>query len=137
VQLPFPAAAAVQLPMVHLGDLAFQMSTLWPRWCRRCGINFSGHFSVLSWLDPTTVKGINLSPELMSISLGSDRLGSICLLHRWQNEEEERRKKEEKDCARSNLQECWSTFFRHLFSACLLNVCLCGLLFDFFTQVWN
>jgi hypothetical protein len=84
---------------------------------------------------------INLSPKLMSISLGSDRLGSICLLHRWQNEEEERRKKEEKDCARSNLHECWSSFFRHLFSACLLNVCLCGLLFDFLhgfgIEIWS
>ncbi|CAL5076055.1 unnamed protein product [Urochloa decumbens] len=72
----------------------------------------------------------SLSPEMMSISLGSDRLGSVSLLHRWQNEEEERRKKEEKDCARSSLQECWSPFFGRLFSACLLSVCLCGLLFD-------
>ena len=46
---------------------------------------------------------ISLSSGLMSISLGSDRLGSVFLLHRWQKEEKERRKKEEEDCARSNL----------------------------------
>jgi hypothetical protein len=84
---------------------------------------------------------ISLSPELMSISLGSDRLGSICILRRWQNEEEERCKKEDKDCARSNLQECWSSFFRHMFSACLLNACLCGLLFEFLhrfgIEIWS
>ncbi|KAG2562479.1 hypothetical protein PVAP13_8KG234700 [Panicum virgatum] len=74
---------------------------------------------------------ISLSLELMSISLGLDRLGSISLLHRWQKEQEERRKKEEEDCTRSSLQGCWSPFFGHLFSACLLSVCLCGLLFNF------
>ena len=36
---------------------------------------------------------INLSSKLMSISLGSNRLGSVSLLHRWQKEEEERCKK--------------------------------------------
>ena len=46
---------------------------------------------------------IILSPKLMLISLGSDRLGLVSLLHWWQKEEEERRKKEEEDCARSNL----------------------------------
>ncbi|KAF8783821.1 hypothetical protein HU200_000261 [Digitaria exilis] len=46
-------------------------------------------------------------------------------------EEEERCKTKEEDCARSNLQGCWSPFFGRLFSACLLSVCLCGLLFDF------
>ena len=46
---------------------------------------------------------ISLSSELMSISLGSDRLGSVSLLHRWQKEEEERHKKEEEDCTRSSL----------------------------------
>ena len=84
---------------------------------------------------------ISLSPELMSISLGSDRLTSVSLLHRWQKDEEERRKKKEEDCARSNLQGCWSSFFGHLFSACLLSVCLCDLLFDFLhrfgIEVWN
>ncbi|KAG2606850.1 hypothetical protein PVAP13_4NG164332 [Panicum virgatum] len=81
---------------------------------------------------------ISLSFELMSISLGSDRLGSVSLLHRWQKEEEERcKKEEEEDCACSNLQGCWSLFFGRLFSACLLSLCLCGLLFDFFTQIWN
>ena len=44
---------------------------------------------------------ISLSPELMLISLGSDRLGLVSILHWWQKEEEE-------DCARSNLQGCWS-----------------------------
>ena len=84
---------------------------------------------------------ISLSFELMSISLGSDRLGSVSLLHRWQKEEEERRKKEEEDCARSNLQGCWSPFFRRLFSACLLSVCQCGFLFDFLhrfgIEIWS
>ena len=46
---------------------------------------------------------INLSSKLMSISLGSNRLGSVSLLHRWQKEEEERRKKEEEDYTRSSL----------------------------------
>ena len=77
----------------------------------------------------------------MSISLGSDRLGSVSLLHRWQKDEEERRKKKEEDCARSSLHGCWSPFFGHLFSACLLSVCLCDLLFDFLhrfgIEVWN
>jgi hypothetical protein len=36
------------------GDLGFRMTTLRWRWCRRHGINFAGHFSVLSRLDPTT-----------------------------------------------------------------------------------
>ena len=58
---------------------------------------------------------ISLSLELMSFSLGSDILGSVSLLHRWQKEEEERRKKEEEDCAHSNLQGCWSPFSRRLF----------------------
>ena len=84
---------------------------------------------------------VSLSPELMSISLGLDKLGSVFLLHRWQKEEEERRKKEEEDCARSNLQGCWSPFFVRLFSACLLSVCLCGLLFDFLhrfgIEIWS
>ena len=31
---------------------------------------------------------ISLSPKLMSISLGSDRLKSVSFLHRWQKEEE-------------------------------------------------
>ena len=74
---------------------------------------------------------ISLSPKLMSISLGSDRLGLVSFLHWWQKEEEERRKKEEEDCARPNLQGCWSPFFGRLFSVCLLSVCLCGFLFDF------
>ena len=74
---------------------------------------------------------ISLSSKLMSISFGSDRLGSVSLLHRLQKEEEERHKKEEEDCARSNLQGCWSLFFGRLFSASLLSICLCGLLFDF------
>jgi hypothetical protein len=38
---------------------------------------------------------ISLSPEMMYISLGSDRLGSISLLHWWQKEEGEICKKEE------------------------------------------
>ncbi|KAG2641547.1 hypothetical protein PVAP13_2KG247332 [Panicum virgatum] len=80
---------------------------------------------------------ISLFSKLMSISLGLDRLGSVSLLHRWQKDEEERRKKEEEDYARSNLQGCWSPFFGRLFSTCLLSVCLCGLLFDFFTRVWD
>jgi hypothetical protein len=33
---------------------------------------------------------ISLSHELMLISLGSNRLGSITLLYRWQKEEEEK-----------------------------------------------
>ena len=33
--------------------------------------------------------------------------------------------------ARSSLQGCWLPFFERLFSAYLLSVCLCGLLFDF------
>ena len=48
---------------------------------------------------------INLSSKLMSISLESDRLRSVSLLHRWQKEEEEKRKKEKEDCARCSLQE--------------------------------
>ena len=36
---------------------------------------------------------IILSPKLMLISLGSDRLGLVSLLHRWQKEEEEKHKK--------------------------------------------
>ena len=83
---------------------------------------------------------ISLSSKLMSISFGSDRLGSVSLLHRWQKEEE-RRKKEKEDCARSNLQGCWSPFFERLFSASLLSVCLCGLLFDFLhrfgIEIWS
>ena len=74
---------------------------------------------------------ISLSPEMMSISLGLDRLGSVSILHRWQKEEEERRKKEEEDYVRSSLQRCWSPFLGRLFSTYLLSVCLCGLLFDF------
>ena len=67
---------------------------------------------------------ISLSPELMSISLGLDRLGSVSLLHRWQKEKEE-------DCTRSSLQGCCLPFFGRLFSACLLSiVCQCGLLFN-------
>ena len=46
---------------------------------------------------------ISLSPKMMSISLGSDRLGSVSILHRWQKEEEERRKKEEEDYVLSSL----------------------------------
>ena len=46
---------------------------------------------------------ISLSSKLMSIGFGSDRLGSVSPLHRWQKEEEERRKKEEEDCAHYNL----------------------------------
>ena len=65
------------------------------------------------------------------ISLGSDRLGLVSLLHWWQKEEEERRKKEEEDYVLSSLQGCWSPFLGRLFSTCLLSVCLCGLLFDF------
>ena len=47
---------------------------------------------------------ISLFSELMSISLGLDKLGSVFLLHRWLKEEEERSKKEEKDCTRSRFQ---------------------------------
>ncbi|RCV15140.1 hypothetical protein SETIT_3G033900v2 [Setaria italica] len=56
-------------------------------------------------------------------------------------EEEERRKKEEGDFARSSLQRCWSSFFGRLFSACLLSVCLCGLLYEplyrFEIEIWS
>jgi hypothetical protein len=49
--------------------------------------------------------------------------------------------KEEEDCAWSSLQGCWSSFFGSLFSACLLSVCLCGLLFDFLhrfeIEIWS
>ncbi|KAG2651655.1 hypothetical protein PVAP13_1NG301319 [Panicum virgatum] len=76
------------------------------------------HFVVVRSNHGEWLVRISLSSGLMSISLGS-------------KEEKERRKKEEEDCAHSNLQGCWSPFFRHLFSACLLSVCLCGLLFDF------
>jgi hypothetical protein len=83
----------------------------------------------------------NHGERLVRLSLSSDRLGSVSLLHRWQKEEEERPMKEEEDCARSNLQGCWSSFFGHLFSACLLSVCLCGLLFDFLhrfgIEIWS
>ena len=84
---------------------------------------------------------IILSPKLMLISLGSDRLGSVSLLHRWQKEEEEKRKKEKEDRARSSLQGCWSPFFGCLFSACLLSVCMCDLLFIFLhmfgIEIWS
>ena len=84
---------------------------------------------------------VSLSPELMSISLGSDRLGSVSLLHRWQKEEEERRNKEEENCTRSSLQGCWSPFFGRFFSACLLNICLCNLLLNFLhkfeIEIWS
>ena len=46
---------------------------------------------------------LSLSPEMISISLGLDRLGSVSLLRRWQKEEEERRNKEEEDCTHSSL----------------------------------
>ncbi|KAG2542833.1 hypothetical protein PVAP13_9NG817900 [Panicum virgatum] len=84
---------------------------------------------------------ISLSSKLMSISFRSDRLESVSLLHRWQKEEEENCKKEEEDCARSNLQRCWSPFFERLFSDSLLSVYLCGFLFDFLhrfgIEFWN
>ena len=85
---------------------------------------------VISNYDEGLVR-ISLSSKLMSIGFGSDRLGSVSPLHRWQKEEEERRKKKEENYVRSNLQECWSPFFGRLFSVCLLSVCLCGFLFDF------
>nr|TKW32703.1 hypothetical protein SEVIR_2G185000v2 [Setaria viridis] len=72
---------------------------------------------------------IILPLEMMLISLGLGRLGSVSLLHRWQEEEEERYRKEEEDFARYNLQGCWSLFFGRLFSACLLSVCVCSLLY--------
>ncbi|KAG2598395.1 hypothetical protein PVAP13_5KG358707 [Panicum virgatum] len=78
--------------------------------------------------DKTLVRSI-LPPELILISLGLGKLGSVFLLHLWQTEEEEICKKEEEDCAHPNLQGCWSLFFRRLFSAYLLSVCLWGLLF--------
>ena len=84
---------------------------------------------------------ISLSSKLMSISLGSDRLGSVSLLHRWQKEEEERRKKEEENCNRSSLRRCWSPFFGRFFSVCLLSICLCDLLLNFLhkfeIEIWS
>ena len=62
------------------------------------------HFVVVRSNHSERLVRISLSLELMSFSLGSDILGSVSLLHRWQKEEEERRKKEEEDCARYNLQ---------------------------------
>ncbi|KAG2604535.1 hypothetical protein PVAP13_4NG070290 [Panicum virgatum] len=76
------------------------------------------HFAVVRSNHGEGLVRISLSSKLMSIGFGS-------------KEEEERRKKEEENCARSNLQGCWSPFFGRLFSASLLSVSLCGLLFDF------
>ena len=142
IKVAASTASATFLGRRH-GELSFRMASLRRGWCSHRGIIFSDHFSVLSWLDPTErLVRINLSPNLMSISLGLDRLGSVSLLHRWQKEEEERRKKEE-DYARSSLQGCWSPFFGHVFSACLLNVCPCGILFNFLhrfgfeIEFWN
>ena len=62
------------------------------------------HFAVVRSNHGEELVRISRSSKLMSISLGSDRLGSVSLLHRWQKEEE-RRKKEKEDCARSNLRD--------------------------------
>jgi hypothetical protein len=53
------AASTMSTPFLGLqhGELGFEAATLRRRWCRHYRIIFSSHFSVLSWLDPTTVKG--------------------------------------------------------------------------------
>ncbi|RCV12314.1 hypothetical protein SETIT_2G259200v2 [Setaria italica] len=74
---------------------------------------------------------IILPLELMLISLGLGKFGS----------EEERCRKEEEDFAQSRLQGCWSSFIGRLFTACLLSVYLCGLLYEFLykfeTEIWS
>ncbi|RCV43340.1 hypothetical protein SETIT_9G286400v2 [Setaria italica] len=87
------------------------------------------HFAVVRSHHDERLVRIILPLELMLISLGLGRLGSVSLLYQWQKEEEETRKKEE-DFARSSLQGCWSSFFERLFSTYLLSVCLCGLLHE-------
>ncbi|RCV45773.1 hypothetical protein SETIT_9G480000v2 [Setaria italica] len=83
------------------------------------------HFVVVRSNHDERLVRIILPIELMLISL----------------EEEERRKKEEEDFARSSLQGCWSSLFGCLFSACLLSVCLCGLLYEslyrFEIEIWS
>ena len=61
-------------------------------------------FAVVRSIHGEELVRISLSSKLMSIGFGSDRLGSVSPLHRWQKEEEERSKKEEKDCTRSRFQ---------------------------------
>nr|TKV97272.1 hypothetical protein SEVIR_9G483500v2 [Setaria viridis] len=86
------------------------------------------HFVVVRSNHDERLVRIILPIELMLISLGL-------------KEEEERRKKEEEDFARSSLQGCWSSLFGCLFSACLLSVCLCGLLYEslyrFEIEIWS
>ncbi|RCV43289.1 hypothetical protein SETIT_9G282500v2 [Setaria italica] len=61
------------------------------------------------------------------------------LIGRKRKKKNARRKKE--DFAWSSLQGCWSSFFGRLFSACLLSVCLCGLLdeslYRFEIEIWS
>nr|TKW31871.1 hypothetical protein SEVIR_2G134500v2 [Setaria viridis] len=54
-------------------------------------------------------------------------------------EEEERCKKENEDFAWSSLQRCWLSFFGCLFSAYLLSIFLCGLLYEslYRFEIWS
>ncbi|KAG2565583.1 hypothetical protein PVAP13_7NG121417 [Panicum virgatum] len=77
---------------------------------------------------------ISLSFKLMSISFGSDRLGSVSLLHRG-------RKRKKKDARRKKkivLVPTYRDVGRH---SSLLSVCLRGLLFDFLhrfvIEIWS
>jgi hypothetical protein len=67
---------------------------------------------------------INLPLKLILIGFELGRLRSVFLHLRWYKEEEGKHKKEEDD--QFHLQECWSPLFGHMFSVCLLRVCLCG-----------
>jgi hypothetical protein len=86
-------------------------------------IIFSSLFSTLLWLDPITMKGLGwggLSPSCWCWSVLSwvDWDQSLFFFSdRKRNKEDTRRKKKI-----SITQECWSSFFRHLFLDCLLNM---------------
>lgn len=84
---------------------------------------------------------INLPLNPINFGLEVGRFGSISLILRWQKKEEGRHKKEEENYAQFRLYECWPSFLGHIFSACLLTVCLCGhsyeYLYRFGIEIWS
>lgn len=105
--------------------------------------NFSGPFSILSWLDLSHnewLVRINLPPQDGFKWLWDRKIRlNFLFLHGHREKKEDARKKE--IMLISTLHRWWLSFSEHLFSVCLLSVCLYGYLYEssymYKIEFWN